>query len=132
MNGSLALFLFCSRRACRGGPAIEKRWGVPARDLPQDHPAWALEAAYLAQLCADAVLAFSPEKIILGGGVMHQRFLLPMIRERTARLLNGYVPVPELGEGLEDYIVPPGLGDRSGLLGAWLLAVQAEAARGEA
>ena len=109
------------------GPAIEKRWGVSARDLPEDHPAWALEAAYLAQVCADAMLAFSPEKIILGGGVMHQSFLFPMIREKTVRLLNGYIPVPAMEAGLTDYIVPTGLGDQSGILGAWLLARQAEA-----
>lgn len=110
------------------GPAIEKRWGVSARELPEDHPAWALEAAYLAQVCADAMLAFSPEKIILGGGVMHQSFLFPMIREKTVRLLNGYIPVPAVEAGLTDYIVPTGLGDQSGILGAWLLARQAEAA----
>ena len=109
------------------GPAIEKRWGVSARDLPEDHPAWALEASYLAQVCADAMLAFSPEKIILGGGVMHQSFLFPMIREKTVRLLNGYIPVPAVEAGLTDYIVPTGLGDNSGILGAWLLARQAEA-----
>lgn len=107
------------------GPAIEKRWGVSAKELPADHPAWALEAAYLAQLCADAMLAFSPEKIILGGGVMHQDFLFPMIREKTAQLLNGYIPVPAVEAGLRDYIVPTGLGDRSGILGAWLLAKEA-------
>ena len=109
------------------GPAIEKRWGVSARELPEDHPAWALEASYLAQVCADAMLAFSPEKIILGGGVMHQSFLFPMIREKTVRLLNGYIPVPAVEAGLTDYIVPTGLGDQSGILGAWLLARQAEA-----
>ncbi len=108
------------------GPAIEKRWGVSAKELPEDHPAWALEAAYLAQVCADAMLAFSPEKIILGGGVMHQQFLFPMIREKTVRLLNGYIPVPAVEAGLKDYIVPTGLGDNSGILGAWLLAKQAE------
>ncbi len=107
------------------GPAIEKRWGVSAKDLPADHPAWALEAAYLAQLCADAMLAFSPEKIILGGGVMHQTFLFPMIREKTVQLLNGYIPVPAVESGLRDYIVPTGLGDNSGILGAWLLAKEA-------
>ena len=113
------------------GPAIEKRWGVSARELPERHPAWALEAAYLAQVCAGAMLAFSPEKIILGGGVMHQSFLLPMIREKTIRLLNGYIPVPAVEEGLTDYIVAPGLGDRSGIMGAWLIAKETEKQSGE-
>lgn len=107
------------------GPAIEKRWGRPAAELPADHPAWALEADYLARMCMNAVCAFSPEIIILGGGVMHQRQLFPMIRSRLKELLNGYIPTPRILEHMEDYIVPPALGDNSGALGALLLARQA-------
>ena len=73
------------------GPAIEKRWGVKAYELPPDHEAWELEAAYLAQMCMNAICAFSPEKIILGGGVMQQKHLFPLIRRKTLDLLNGYV-----------------------------------------
>ncbi|MCH5286670.1 MAG: ROK family protein [Christensenellaceae bacterium] len=109
------------------GPAIQKRWGVPAQELPPDHPAWALEADYLAQMCLNAIMAFSPEKIILGGGVMGQAFLLPMIRERTVKLLGGYLSSPVVDNGLEDYIVAPGLGVNSGVMGAYLLAREAEA-----
>lgn len=108
------------------GPAIEKRWGVSAKELPDDHPAWALEAGYLAQLCATAMLAFSPEKIILGGGVMQKKLLFPLIRERTLALLGGYITHSVVDSGLEDYIVEPGLGVDSGILGAYLLARQAE------
>ena len=108
------------------GPAIEKRWGISARKLPPEHPAWQLESGYLAQLCAMALLSFSPEKIILGGGVMQQKFLLPLIREKTVRLLNGYLPVPAVAAGLTDVIVAPGLDTRSGITGAWLLALEAE------
>ena len=107
------------------GPAIEKRWGISARELPPGHPAWDLEARYLAQVCADAMLALSPEKIILGGGVMHREGLLPLIRKHTLRLLNGYISAPAVENGLADYIVSPGLGDRSGILGAWLLGLSA-------
>lgn len=102
-----------------------KRWGVPAQDLPDDHPAWKLEAEYLAQMCVNAMMSFSPEKIILGGGVMHKDFLFPMIREKTLRLLNGYISNPVVDAGLTDYIVFPGLGDNSGVMGAWLLAREA-------
>ena len=109
------------------GPAIQKRWGVPAQELPPEHPAWALEADYLAQMCLNAIMAFSPEKIILGGGVMGQRFLLPMIRERTVALLGGYLSSSVVDRGLEDYIVAPGLGENSGVMGAYLLAREAEA-----
>lgn len=107
------------------GPAINKRWGTPAQDLPDDHPAWALEASYLAQMCCNAIMAFSPEKIILGGGVMHKEFLFPMIREKTISLLNGYIASPVVADGMKDYIVSPGLGDNSGVMGAWLLARKA-------
>lgn len=108
------------------GPAIAKRWGRPAQELPPEHPAWALEAAYLAQMCHNAIMTLSPEKIILGGGVMQQEFLFPLIREKTLALLNGYVCHAAVDHGLADYIVAPGLGVNSGVMGAYLLARQAE------
>ena len=84
-----------------------------------------MEAFYLAQMCHNAIMSFSPEKIILGGGVMHKEFLLPMIRRETLRLLGGYISSPAVDAGLEDYIVSPGLGENSGVMGAYLLARQA-------
>ena len=108
------------------GPAIERRWGLSAKELPDDHPAWELECGYLAQLCATALLAFSPERIILGGGVMQKKQLFPRIRMRTVELLGGYVPIPEVENGLRECIVEPGLGVDSGILGAYLLARKAE------
>ena len=107
------------------GPAIEKRWGRKAYDLPEDHEAWNLEAAYLAQMCMDAVCGFSPEKIILGGGVMQQKHLFPLIRKKTKELLNGYVQAREILEKIDSYIAEPGLGTKSGATGALLLAKQA-------
>lgn len=116
----------CCLEGMASGPSMEKRWGISARALPPDHPAWELEAAYLAQLCCTAMLSFSPEKIILGGGVMQQKSLFPMIREKTAALLRGYIAVPAVESGLAGYITEPGLGIDSGILGAYLLARQAE------
>ncbi|MBO7662931.1 MAG: ROK family protein [Clostridia bacterium] len=107
------------------GPAMEKRWGKKAFDLPPDHEAWDLEADYLAQMCMNALCAFSPEKIILGGGVMQQKHLFPRIREKTRVRLNGYIRHPRILNGLEDLITEPGLGTRSGALGALLLAREA-------
>ena len=107
------------------GPAIEKRWGKKGYELPPDHEAWTLEAAYLAQMCVNAICSFSPEKIILGGGVMQQKHLFPLIREKTLTLLNGYVQAKEILDGIDDYIVEPGLGTKSGATGALLLAQQA-------
>ena len=116
----------CCLEGMASGPAIEKRWGVSAKELPDTHPAWELEADYLAQLCASAMLSFSPEKIIMGGGVMQKKFLFPMIREKTLSLLHGYITHSVIDGGLEDYIVEPGLDTNSGILGAYLLAKQAE------
>ena len=113
------------------GPAIEKRWGTKAQYLSPDHDAWKLEAAYLAQMCMNAVCAFSPEKIILGGGVMQQKHLFPLIRQKTLELLNGYVQAKEILEHIDDYIVEPGLGTKSGATGALLLAQQACAEAGK-
>lgn len=104
------------------GPAIEKRWGKPGSELPANHPAWELETEYLAQMCHNAIMSFSPERIILGGGVMQQSFLFTLIREKTLRLLGGYVVSPEVEDRLINYIVKPGLGVHSGVMGAWLLA----------
>ena len=107
------------------GPAIEKRWGKKAYELPPDHEAWDLEAAYLAQMCVNAICSFSPEKIILGGGVMQQKHLFPLIHEKTKKLLNGYVQHTAILDGIETYIVEPGLGTKSGATGALLLAQEA-------
>ena len=107
------------------GPAIEKRWGRKAIDLPPDHEAWDLEAEYLAQMCVNAICSFSPEKIILGGGVMQQKHLFPRIRRRTAELLNRYIQHRAILQDIDQYITEPGLGTRSGAMGALLLARQA-------
>ena len=107
------------------GPAIEKRWGKKGYELPEDHEAWQLEADYLAQMCMNAICSFSPEKIILGGGVMQQKHLFPLIRKKTLALLNEYVQAKEILEDMDHYIVEPGLGTKSGATGALLLAKQA-------
>jgi fructokinase len=98
------------------GPAMAKRWGKPAGDLPPDHPAWAIEARCLALACANFFFTLGPEQIILGGGVMSQLQLFPLIRREFAQLVNQYLELPD------EYIVPPALGDRAGVLGALLLA----------
>ena len=104
------------------GPSMERRWGVSARELPADHPAWRIEAHYLAQLCVTALMTVSPEKILLGGGVMGQKQLFPLIRRETERLLNGYLAC---ARGLDTLIAPPECYPDSGLLGALLLAKRA-------
>ncbi|NWF82573.1 MAG: ROK family protein [Bryobacteraceae bacterium] len=98
------------------GPAIEARWGKPAVQLPPGHPAWMIEAGYLAQACLSISLILSPERIVLGGGVMDQPHLLGMVRARLAELNRGYIPLPELSA--------PGL-KYPGLTGAFVLAEEA-------
>ena len=104
------------------GPAIEERWEKPARQLPPDHPAWLLEANYLALALVNYVCTFSPQRLILGGGVMEQLQLFPLIRQQVQQLLNGYVQSPTILERIDETIVPPGLGNRAGVLGAIALA----------
>ena len=108
------------------GPALEKRWSISSRNLPASHIGWTIEADYLAQMCHNAIMSFSPEKIILGGGVMQQDFLFPMIRAKTIEYLGGYISSESVNHGLEDYIVAPGLGINSGLFGSYLLAKKAK------
>jgi len=99
------------------GPAIEARWGVPGGYLPRDHPAWVLEARYLALGIANLICTLSPERILIGGGVMRQSQLYEMVRSEVERILSRYV------EKLPP-IVTPGLGEFSGVLGALALAKQ--------
>ena len=104
------------------GPAISARWGQPADSLPDDHPAWELEAGYIAAAVTNVILTVSPQRIILGGGVMGRLQLFPLIRRRVSKILNGYIHSPVIAGSMEAYIVPPGLGKRSGILGAMALA----------
>lgn len=104
------------------GPTIQARWGKPGDQLPPDHPAWDLEAHYIAQALQTFICSLSPQRIILGGGVMQQQQLFPLIREKVLRLLNNYVQSPRLLEEIDRYIVPPSLGGSAGVLGAIALA----------
>jgi fructokinase len=109
------------------GPAMEKRWGQRAENLPADHPAWDLEAHYIARAMQGFICSFSPQRIILGGGVLQQPALLPLVRAKVLAYLNNYVNSEAILEHIDTYIVPPGLGARAGVCGAFALAQQAEA-----
>jgi fructokinase len=100
------------------GVSINQRWGVRGEKLPPDHPAWALEAHYIALALVNYILVLSPQRIILGGGVMDQTQLFPMIRREVVELLNRYVQTQQIMETIDTYIVPPSLGNRAGALGA--------------
>lgn len=99
------------------GPAIEARWGHKAERLDAHHPAWRLEADYLAQACVNVTCVLSPRVVVLGGGVMEQEHLLGMIRARVAAYANGYFPLPRIERPALQY---------PGLSGALILAQEAE------
>lgn len=107
------------------GPAIGARIGGDAKNLPDDHPVFELEAHYLAQMCVNLIVTVSPQKIVLGGGVMQRENILPMVRKETARLLNGYVQSPMITENIDEYIVAPRLFPVSGLVGSYLIGKRA-------
>ena len=98
------------------GPAIEGRYGKKATDLAEEEDVWDLEADYIAQALTGYILTLSPEIIILGGGVMHQMQLFPLIRKKVTEYLGGYVNTEELSD-MEHYIVPASLHDDQGIMG---------------
>lgn len=112
------------------GPAIEKRYGVKAVELFDREEVWKLEAHYIAQALVTYTLTYAPQKIILGGGVMHQMQLFPLIREEFDKLLAGYIATKEVKD-LEHYIVPASLKDLQGAMGCLELARQALVGNGK-
>lgn len=100
------------------GPAIGARWGCSLSELASDHPAHAIIAYYLAQFVVALQALLSPRRIVVGGGVMATPGLIDRVRTEAARLAGDYFGSRDMAT----LIVPPGLGDRSGLLGALALA----------
>jgi fructokinase len=107
------------------GSAILARSGAQLQHLDAAHPQWQLQADYLGQLCALLVLTVSPQRIIMGGGVMSQLRLLPLIRQRLLHWLGGYIDRSEILEDIDRYVVAAALGSQAGVLGALLLAIDA-------
>lgn len=107
------------------GPSIEARWGKKAAELADRDEVWEMEAYYIAQAITDYILSYSPQKIILWGGVMHQEKLFGMVRKEVLNLLNGYVAHEAITEHIDQYIVPPALGEDPGIMGAIKLGLDA-------
>ncbi|WP_408070418.1 ROK family protein [Butyrivibrio sp. JL13D10] len=106
------------------GPSLKARWGVSADQLVDKKEVWEIEAEYIATALMSYALVLSPKKIILGGGVMHQEQLFPMIRAKFKELLNGYIVTEEM-DHLDEYIVPASLNDDQGIMGSIKLAMDA-------
>jgi len=96
------------------GRAIEARWGRSPLELDGDEGVWALQAQYLALGLVSVICVLSPERIIVGGGVMRHPQLLSLVDREVDGLMNGYQQAAK--------ITLPALGSRAGVLGAIALA----------
>lgn len=99
------------------GAAVAKRWGVSPESLPSGHQAWQLETAYLARGLMNFVLTLSPQRVILGGGIMKVPGLLGNVQKTVKIILNNYLDIPLINGKIEEYIVSPGWGIRPGCWG---------------
>lgn len=124
MVGSACPFHENCMEGLAAGPSLEKRWGVKGAELSARAEVWEMEAYYIGQAVTNYIMMLSPQRIILGGGVMHQPCLLPLVRREVAKQVNGYIR----GKGMDDletYIVGVSLNDNQGAMGAVKLAMDA-------
>jgi len=108
------------------GPAVEARLGQRGETLPDDHPFWDMEAGYIASALVNFILSLAPHRIIIGGGVMQKSFMFPTVRKKVQGLLNNYIRHDLVLNKIDEYIVPPALGGRSGMLGAMALIMDSK------
>lgn len=106
------------------GEAMRRRWGMPGHMIPPGHAAWSLEVNYLASALVNLICSMSPQRLILGGGVM-QGLDLPALHDAVRELLNGYLQAAPILDHISEYIVRPRLGANAGVLGAIALAQSA-------
>lgn len=106
------------------GPAMQKRWGQIAETIPPGHPAWDLESDYIASALVNLIYAYSPQRIIIGGGVSQHPGFHQAIRSKVQRRLNNYIQSPLVLDKIDEYIMPPSLGNRSGGLGAIAMVIK--------
>ncbi|WP_346188976.1 ROK family protein [Rubritalea halochordaticola] len=117
-SSSVCPFHECCLEGKASGPAIQSRWGTPGYELPDDHEAWNLEAAYLAHAAVNLTATWAPEIIVFGGGVLQKPGLLEKIREKFSELAGGYWELPDL----EEYIQMAELDQKAGIVGTLTLA----------
>lgn len=104
------------------GLSMTKRWGQKPETLPDSHPGWDLESDYIALALVNLIYAYSPQRIILGGGVSQHPGLHEAVRCKVKQLMHGYVRSSMVLDRIDEYILPPALGSRSGCLGAIAMA----------
>lgn len=100
------------------GPAVIARWGCSLSELPEGHPGKHIIAWYIGRALATFQTVMEPARIVLGGGVTATEGVLDLIRAEALAANGGYT----VGK-IDELIVPPGLGDNAGLLGALALAI---------
>lgn len=123
-------FHSCCFEGLAAGPSLEKRWGRPGFELADRREVWELEAAYIGQALCNYAMLLSPERIVLGGGVMHQDGLFPLVRKSFTEKVNGYLRCRAV-EDAEKYICPASLNDNQGVMGCIVLAKNALAEQEE-
>lgn len=112
------------------GPAIRAHTGRAAETLPPDDPVWDSVVHALAGLFHNLTLTALPQRILLGGGVgAGQAHLGPRLREALKASLNDYGTAARID--FEQFLQPPGLGDRAGPLGAIALGLSALEAKSD-
>lgn len=100
------------------GPALHQRLGADG-DLARSPETVALVADYLGQLCAALVLAWTPQRIVIGGGIGSVPGLLAPAHAAMLASLGGY----GIGDAAHatDFLATAQLSD-AGLEGAMLVA----------
>jgi fructokinase len=114
------------------GASMQQRWGKPPEEILESDKnydrAWNLEANYVAIGTCNLICTLSPQRIILGGGIMNHTNLLEKVQKKVEKLLNKYVTALDSMEKITSYLVRPALVDAksnislSGVLGAIILA----------
>jgi fructokinase len=104
------------------GLAIGARVGVPSELLDPGHEIWRLEANYLGAAIHNVMTVVSPQRIVLGGGVMKQPFLMDLVQKEVAARVGGYFDLWFVSSNIESMVVAPDLGDDAGVVGAFELA----------
>ncbi|CAN5348268.1 ROK family protein [soil metagenome] len=111
----------CAEGLC-AGPALAGR--LAGGGLADDPRQAALVAGYLAELCAALTLAWSPECIVLGGGVMKTLGLLSAVEAALQAAAGSYGP---LQAAVQPGFLRPAALENAGLTGALMLAKAAAA-----
>ncbi|MGE9270198.1 MAG: ROK family protein [Verrucomicrobiales bacterium] len=103
------------------GPAMAKRWGKEAKDLPKDHQAWEFETHYLAQAVMALLATVCPERVVIGGGVSQCEDFHARVESKVRAWSDGYFASLEENR---PFVVPPKFDQQAGIKGALMLCAE--------